>query len=129
MVMDKQKYMDAFHLASSFASSDARIRESPNITKDRFGSWSEAFLYAFTIVGLELKSKYWVDPAGLDRDMTMPHPPDGEIFLWDVDARCGPINIEKCNYADKYKAIRMPTCGCNFCADMWAKAVEAKGGS
>jgi hypothetical protein len=52
----------------------------------------------------------------------------GKILTRDGADEC-PDCIEKCNYADKYKAIRKPTCGCDFCADMWAKAVEAKGGS
>lgn len=25
----------------------------------------------------------------------------------------------KCSYADKYKAIRKPTCGCKVCEDKW----------
>jgi hypothetical protein len=35
----------------------------------------------------------------------------------------------KCSYAEKYKAIHQPKCGCNFCANMWAKTIAAKEGS
>lgn len=26
----------------------------------------------------------------------------------------------KCTYADRYKAIKAPTCGCKTCEDKWA---------
>lgn len=29
------------------------------------------------------------------------------------------ITREKCTYADKYKGIVMPTCGCRMCWDRW----------
>lgn len=29
------------------------------------------------------------------------------------------ITKEKCSYADKYKAIRKPTCGCRACNEKW----------
>jgi hypothetical protein len=29
------------------------------------------------------------------------------------------ITREKCTYADKYKSIVMPTCGCRMCWDRW----------
>lgn len=29
------------------------------------------------------------------------------------------ITKEKCGYADKYKAVRKPTCGCRVCNDKW----------
>lgn len=32
------------------------------------------------------------------------------------------MKLDKCSYASKYRAIYRPTCGCNFCADMWTKA-------
>jgi hypothetical protein len=28
---------------------------------------------------------------------------------------------EKCSYADKYKAMRAPTCGCITCEKKWAE--------
>lgn len=26
---------------------------------------------------------------------------------------------QKCSYAKKYKAVRAPTCGCEFCMKVW----------
>ena len=33
--------------------------------------------------------------------------------------------LEKCGYADKYKGIRKPTCGCRTCEDIY-RAVHIK---
>jgi hypothetical protein len=32
-----------------------------------------------------------------------------------------PIPKEMCSNAKKYKAIRPPTCGCQFCNDKWMR--------
>lgn len=29
------------------------------------------------------------------------------------------VPVTKCSYADKYQAIRPPTCGCDVCAIKW----------
>jgi hypothetical protein len=34
---------------------------------------------------------------------------------------------EKCSYADKYKAIRKPTCGCNTCNIKWNLKISNNG--
>ena len=32
---------------------------------------------------------------------------------------------ERCSYADKYKAIRKPTCGCKVCNKKWQDALAS----
>lgn len=77
-------------MASLFASQNTNSTPTTNTLTYRFNSWSEAMLYAFSIVGLELKPDSWEDPEGLQRDMTMPRPPTGETRLWSMYARVGP---------------------------------------
>jgi hypothetical protein len=93
--MNLQQYKDAFDMASIFASQNTNSTPTTNTLTYRFNSWSEAMLYAFSIVGLELKHEFWEDPEGLQRDMTMPHPPPDEAWLWSKYARFGPKGENK----------------------------------
>lgn len=89
--MDSQQYSDAFGMASRFASACDKNIKSANTMSHRFGSFSEAFIYALGIVGLEVKPVGWRDPSGKGLDAIMPHPPPGDVWLWDHEAVLGPI--------------------------------------
>ncbi len=34
--------------------------------------------------------------------------------------------VKKCRYADKYKALRRPTCGCDTCENKWMMSVTRR---
>tara|TARA_B110000908_G_scaffold59516_1_gene72246 strand:+ start:503 stop:844 length:342 start_codon:yes stop_codon:yes gene_type:complete len=104
--MNLQQYRDAFGMASLFASQNTNSTPTTNTRTYRFSTWSEAMLYAFSIVGLELKPDSWEDPKGLQRDMTMPHPPPDEAWLWDKRTKFGPIKEKSDLTKEKSDLVR-----------------------